>query len=314
MKPVQHLDYYSNLYPNAWKIIDQYRAAKETALPMWPDWCFIPLAAAYTVVSTEAENQRIDIACDNGFPLLNDVSIIGALAAWRVTQRIYQFDQDVFQTIIETPLNDDLPRDILFNLPEWCVYIKTPGLIIENEELDGFFAYLDFDTDEKKSELRIVFDYNRPAPSLYSIPIPLGDWSLTEALQKTLDKALQRSENMDFDIQPMLERMNKSLSAILSLIIYLCSENSEFGKKGKKPSKPSMKKTPPNQPKVWDVGMLTGAAMREAAEQSINSTSPAQHDAYWRGYWSEQPDGDQQYILKWISPFTVEDKNDISYN
>jgi len=306
VKSAQHIDYYSKIYPKAWEQIEEYRAAKGKWLPDWPDWCFIPLAATYIIVNLEIETQRIELDCETGFPLLNDVSIIGALAAWRLTQRVYRFDPDVYQTVMETPLSDDLPRDIFFNLPEWCVYIETPDFMLDNEKLDGFFAYLDFDTENEKSELRIVLDYCRPLPCLYSIPISLDSDSLTEVLDKTMDRAVQRSQGSTVDIQPLIRELRKSLTSILSLTMYLCATNGEFGRKGKRPTKPSKKKTPPTHPKVWDLGLITGDALRE--------TTAVSHSPYWRGYWTEHSDGHKQYILKWISPLATEDKNDISYN
>ena len=38
-------------YPSAWAAIDRFRAMREDELPDWPDWCYVPLAGAYAVVS-----------------------------------------------------------------------------------------------------------------------------------------------------------------------------------------------------------------------------------------------------------------------
>ncbi len=61
IRPKQHLEYYSKLYPAAWKQVDKFRAGKGKDLPFWPEWCFLPLTAVYTIVSTKAEEQGIDI-------------------------------------------------------------------------------------------------------------------------------------------------------------------------------------------------------------------------------------------------------------
>jgi hypothetical protein len=79
---------------------------------------------------------------------LGDVGAVGALAAWRVTKGIYRFDPDVYQEIIDTPVTGDIPHEILFELPEWCVYIETPGMMAEQEQkVVGFFAHLEYGCD-----------------------------------------------------------------------------------------------------------------------------------------------------------------------
>lgn len=40
---------------------------------------------------------------------------------------IYRFDPDIYKEVLNTPFTGDLPHEIFFNLPEWCVYIETPG-------------------------------------------------------------------------------------------------------------------------------------------------------------------------------------------
>lgn len=79
----------------------------------------MPLSGAYTIVSGGGTNRLSpkDAA---------QVSILGALAAWRMTQSIYRFDPNVFAAVWETPIEGDLPVDMLYRLPEWCVYVETP--------------------------------------------------------------------------------------------------------------------------------------------------------------------------------------------
>lgn len=39
-------------YPGAWPAAERFRALRQTGeLPAWPDWCYLPLHAAYAVVS-----------------------------------------------------------------------------------------------------------------------------------------------------------------------------------------------------------------------------------------------------------------------
>jgi len=178
--PKKHLEYYSKVYPNAWQQVDKFRADRGKDLPFWPEWCFLPLAGAFAIVTAEADNQGLDYMRPESMFLFNDVGIIGALAAWRVTQGVYRFDPDVYQAVIDTPITGDLPHDILFNLPEWCIFVETPGLDFLGRPMNGFFAYLEYDINNHRKELRIVLDHTEDNQLLLlSQVIHLGQWSVT---------------------------------------------------------------------------------------------------------------------------------------
>ena len=93
LRPGSILGSFSRLYPDAWKQVDDFRANRK-GLGGWPDWCFLPLAGAYAIVSKGTTLRSIDQA--------RHVGILGALAAWRVTQGIYRFDP----TVLRRPLGD----------------------------------------------------------------------------------------------------------------------------------------------------------------------------------------------------------------
>ncbi len=265
MKPKLQLEYYSKLYPAAWQQVDQIRTARGQELPPWPDWCFMPLSGAFAIVNAEAEAQGIDVFGCAGYPLLNDVSIIGALAAWRVTQGIYRFDPDIYRVVINTPITGGLPYDILYNLPEWCVYIETPGLNINGHELTGFFAYLGYEANDNHSELWLVLDYDVPIPSLYTVPIQLGPGLLADALAKTAHEAAWQADILGVkDIAPAVDQQQDDYIPMVSLLLYLCSANGDR-QRGQKADQAAPKQTPKGprlnpsmQPKIWNVGVSMG--------------------------------------------------------
>ena len=83
---------------------------------------------------------------------------LGALAAWRPTQGIYRFDSSLYNAVIDTPLTGDLPCEILHRMPEWCVYVETPGLRWLGAGLYGFFAHMEWDAGTGREELRLLLD------------------------------------------------------------------------------------------------------------------------------------------------------------
>ena len=90
MNPKNHLAYYSRIYPSAWKQVDQFRADRGKSLPFWPDWCFLPLAGAYAIIMAEAKAQGVLATKEEILPLMNDVSIVGALALVDAAERFWQ--------------------------------------------------------------------------------------------------------------------------------------------------------------------------------------------------------------------------------
>lgn len=333
MNPKKHLEYYSRVYPSAWKQVDQMRQDRGKQLPFWPEWCFLPLASAYAIVSAEAESQGIDITSEEGMPLANDIGIIGALAAWRVTQGVYRFDPDVFAAVIETPITGDLPHDVLFNLPEWCVYVETPVLTWLGKPLTGFFAYLEYDLTNSRKELRFVMDtmVEEGKPWLISQVLHLGPWPLAESIARALQEAGAQTEmvlgqkyTLAGQESEVANIIKDDYTPLLSLLLYLCSVNGEIGDGDRRPVRPRSTKTkkglrlfPPNKPTTWDVGIRMGAALRKAREMSgaaetkntegKQRSAPRAHvrRAHWHGYWTGPRDGDQKFTLKWISPVLV---------
>jgi len=329
MRPKRHLEHYARLYSDAWKDVDSMRADRGKDLPWWPEWCFLPLAGSYSIVSAEAERQGvISTRTLTAGPLVNDVGILGALVAWRVTQGVYRFDPDVFRSVVDTPVTGDIPHEVFFNLPEWCVYIETPGLTHLGEPMHGFFAHLEYDVNDNRKELRLVLDVDvNGAPFLVPRPLHLGSWTLRESIDRMI-KESQRQAGGDI-LEPvaseLAKEMTSQLEVIVSLLLYLCSVNGEIGNDEKRPEKPQSVKTkkgprlfPPDKPRTWDVGVRMGAAIRHYYNQTIvnneqeftrHHTSPRTHirRAHWHGFWtgSRNLPEERQYILKWISPIIV---------
>ena len=336
--PQKYLQYYSRVYPNAWKQADRFRNQRGKDLPFWPDWCFIPLAGAYAIVSAEAESQGIDITSPEAMPLVNDVGIIGALAAWRITKGVYRFDPDIYQEVTKTPLSGDLPHQILFNLPEWCIYIETPGMDVRGNPLQGFFAYLEQDAGDGRKELRFVFDFTpdiseSPAPGLLSEVLHLGPWPLHEAVSRKVDETKRVAAQLELhnvatafgdDEEAIISDIATHLAPLISLLLYICSVNAEIGEPGNRPARPRPRKTkkgqrlfPSQKSRTWDVGVRMGAALRraratsntegETTEEESSRSSPRPHvrKAHWHLYWTGPRSGEQNPTVKWLPPIPV---------
>jgi len=331
LPPKRHLEYYGRVYPSAWKMIDAFRADRGKFLPWWPDWCFCPLAGAFAIVSTEAAKHGINISSPEGLQLINDVGVMGALAAWRVTQGVYRFDPDVYREVIDTPLTGDIPHNILFALPEWCVYVETPGLTVKDQVLRGYFAHLEHDVNTGRKELRLVLDFDQDKIRLLSVALHLGDWPLVRSIELALAEANRHANQVpgqnpaSINAPLVADHLKDDYTPLVSLLLYICSVAGEIAAGDRRPGNPRPQKTkrglrifPAPRVSVWDVGVRMGAALRKAKEtvRSDNipgpgsekqRSSPRSHvrRAHWHGYWSGPRDGERKLNLQWMPPILV---------
>lgn len=321
-RPKRHLIEASKHWPGAWQWVDQFRANRGNgALPDWPDWCFLPLSGAHAIVGGGRELNLDETRY---------VSVLGALAAWRVTQGIYRFDADVFRSLWETPIKGAIPVDVLYHLPEWCVYIETPGQQAFERPIHGFYAHLEWDPNENHSELRFVLDFADAGDSLEAllgIPLHLIQGGIAESLQATVDEAIRNVRNFGLDVGSYIpdvhseteQHLQPSFEPLVSLVLYLCSQAAEYVG-DQRPSRPQPTKTkrgprifPPDMPTVWQTGFRLGAALRRAenlrrtGEGSAERRSPRPHirRAHWRTYWTGPRSAEQTPVLRWIHPVLV---------
>jgi len=320
LRQQKHLRAISKKYPKAWQRIDIFRAGRGKDLPDWPEWCFLPMAGAYAIIN-------------DGDDILNpaqiaDISRLAALAAWRVTQGIYRFDSDLYQEIKSTPVKGKLPIEILFRMPEWCVYIETPDM----KSIAGFYAHLEWDVNNHRIELRFLIDDEKIG--LYPVPLHLSpgctlEKSIVDMHAYTMSQADKVIKNI-LDMDNLPQHIANLIEPCLSLLVYLCSVNSDLrASDGRNilPQKPSPKKTkkgvrlfPPQKPTIWETGFRMGAALRTIRNQAKASASrntevrkerrsPIPHirRAHWHSYWRgprKEPEK-RKLIVKWMPPIPV---------
>lgn len=281
--------------PELWKRVDEMRVR-----PDWPTWCFLPTSEIGRLIGGMRE-----VSSSVGAKL----NAIAALAGWRVTQGVYRFDPDLFDSVWHTPLDTQIPGEVLFRLPEWCVYIMTPGCVFAERSLGGFFAYLDYDAGSGRTELWLLLDLGED--HLFSaLPIDLGRRSLLDGLETSRDRFLgiltqagKASDLADINTTDMRQYAGM-LGSLVNLLLYISSVNAEtLDASGHAPKRPSPKTTrkgprlfPPDKPAEWQVGYRLGAALRAAASRSDDR---AEHDigehratprphirrAHWHSYW-----------------------------
>jgi hypothetical protein len=309
-------------YPLAWQQADAFRAMRGTeGFADWPDWCYLPLHGAYAIVSGGDAHPPYD--------RLPDIGIVGALAQWRGTQGIYRVDPTLYQALIETPVVGDLPTECLYRLPEWCVYIETPGLTVGGTLLHGFWAHMDA-SEGAPDDLRLVLDQaqdvrdplNRDT-GLVPLPLILGGGSIADSLQRLIDSGIRQArahgfEHLSLQAQALADHPVRELSPLLSLLLYLCADESDLAGQRRQPvtriDKHGRSRVfPPDAPQIWSVGVRLGAALRHAyhAAQTgqsaggANSPRPHIRRAHWHGFWIGPKTGPRNLTLRWLPPIAV---------
>jgi len=321
LKPKLLLKELSCRCPDAWDHIKRFRRGKGQALPNWPDWCYIPIAAGHAISNTISPSKEALFD-----PLLNPASIT-ALATWRVSQGVYRFDVDLFNALIYQPFEGNLPCETLKRLPEWCVYIETNGFKSGDMSVDGFFAHLESDIANSRTELRLLL-INSTGVNV-PIPLHLGDWTLEESMVRFGEESAKYMPNNLKTNMPAFGKTHAdAIAPLLQLVLYLCAENADMPVRPNHPNtrvRMSGQVDIPKEMRVWTVGERIGARIRkyrtEEAQRYSNKetsgthTSPRPHirRAHWHHFRIGSKTGEQKLILHWLAPIPVgyDDEQDL---
>lgn len=322
IRPQQILKEIGRKYPQAWQQVKLFRAGKGKTLPDWPDWCYIPLAAGMAIV-TQDDNSKIYEA------ILSPLSpaVITAAAAWRVTQGVYRFDADLYNSLVSQPMDGNIPCEALKRLPEWCVYIETINAKFLDQPIVGFWAHLEKDMNDGREELRLVL----MAEDGFNIPVAiyLGDWTLDEGLRR-MHKEAERQTGLNF---PVIDYAS-DITPLVQLVLYLCAENADIPTRPVHPNtrvRQSGQVDVAREVRTWNVGIRVGASIRryrneemqrereirddeQTEQRTRESPRPHIRRAHWHHYWIGPKDGKRELILHWLPPIPVRIDGDMEEN
>ena len=307
-------------YPNLWMELKKsygdpnlpLSPTGKTLLAAVPDWCVMPTMFPCTYLSIK--NGEVFYMTH-----MDEVMTIASMYTWRCSKGVYRFAPEIYQALVDQPLTGDLPMESLHHLPEWAVYIETPGLSYERHPMTGFIAHLDFNLYSRSTDLQFaMFLEGREDPRM--VALPFGDGSLLDAM----DRVDQLDNMFTNDIHRIRyvgsrDEYRATFTAMLQLLLYLCSEEPDM------PTiqHPSARRTlsgsvrAPREPQVWDVGVRVSRFIREYSSSSNSveyrggsHASPRPHirSAHWHTFWTG-PRNEQfpirKPVVKWIPPIPV---------
>jgi len=305
-------------YPGCWRDFDQLLHDVRASGVTWQPWCWAPLAAAYAIVSKGAL-----VAPDR----TGDIARLGALATWRLTQGIYRLDETLLDELWASDVEGALPSTTLQHLPEWCVYVETPGRVLLDKPLHGFWAHLEDDMNERRVELRFLLDQD-DGPMGFPLHLGHGLGTLADAGAGTLKETAANAAlgGDPFFAQHILNvdpaRVAAAFRPLVSVLLYLATTAEDLRTTdGRRPSRPeprpgrrgeAPRNYPPDRPAIYEAGLRLGAQLRAAREQARASSagsgaSPTPHvrRAHWHTFLLGPRDGERRKQVRWLPPIFV---------
>lgn len=312
LRPMQHLHAAAHFYPKAWPQVNAFLERRGRDLPAWHRSCFLPMAAWYAIVSEDAGGQT-----PLPLHLVEDVSRLAAIGTWHYSKGIYRFDDTLASAISKSSLKGEIPVNVFLQLPEWCTYIETPDLRWADAPLYGFFAHIEHDQNNGRLELRLLLDSEL---ALTGIPIHLGEWSVTEAVDRFMSVGRSIGSLPPTMGTEYVPQIADSIQPLLVRLLYLCSDNPDIISDSRpdvlpkhtqgKTTKKGFRWFSPPKPQIWQVGQAMGAQLRrsQAEPSPAGSITPHIRDGHWHGYWTGAHSDARRFSYEWLAPMLVNTK------
>ncbi len=313
-------------YPNLWiDLRKQYedpsalfknKLKLESFLKEVPDWCIMPTLFPF-IVLTDRFGEVFYMSH------MDEMMTLGSMYIWRCSKGVYRFAPEIYQALISQPITGDLPMECLYHLPEWAVYIETPGLSYERHPMYGFIAHLDYNLFSKGVDLQFaMFLEGREMPK--TVALPFGEGGIQEAMDR-VDQVDTLFGNPHVNVRYVGSRdeYKATFSSMLQLLLYLCSDEPDMPEieHPQKRRTLSGRVRPPAEPRVWDVGVRISNVIRRSRENGVQyqydeneepgtHASPRPHvrSAHWHTYWTGPRQAqfpERKPIVKWIPPIPI---------
>ena len=255
---------------------------------------------------------------------MNELMTMGTTYIWRCSKGVYRFAPEIYDALVRQPLTGNLPQECLYRMPEWAVYIETPGLSYERISMEGFIAHLDYNMFSRSVDLQFaIFREGIDMPKM--IALPLSEGTLLDAMDR-VDQVDMMFAGHQSNIRYIGSRdeYRQTFSSMLQLLLYLCSDEPDMPEieHPQKRRRLSGSVRSPEAPRVWDVGVRISTAIRnyragevkrlwvEAEGEGHGHASPRPHvrSAHWHTYWTGPREAvfpEKKPVMRWIPPLPI---------
>lgn len=315
--PQQILNHFKKKWPSYDKMV-QVNLSSPGFQKLYPhEFIFLPLEAwAYVVEYGKKSGETLSFNNDKEqSDFLIKVIPLLILGTWSYSKKIYRFNEDLYKELKNTSFNDsNIPSSVLKTLPYHAIYIETPDYFFNKERLYGFFATLAYSFTDKTNVLyfHLIFgEFSTCYPVL----------GIEEEKCILLDKYIGGTIDVEND-NYITDKESADFSFLLSLLLYICSENDKFSNQDAFPSKKlefkkvkdGLRLFQPSQEKIIKIGDKEGEIIRKFREEEIQypdgtKKRPHMRRAHWHGYWTGKRDS-QEFKYNWIPPTFVNNIED----
>lgn len=158
LMPARVLEETSKVHPDIWRHLDGVKAdPARVGLQGWDSCCYMPYLVAFPVM--EHIHRDTVAQSEAHLALASDSKLVAALCAWRMTKGVYRFDPTMMSELMRSEIDGDIPTSVFLRMPEWCVYIPTPGLEYSpGMPVHGMFSWIDIDPMRVGSDPSLCFE------------------------------------------------------------------------------------------------------------------------------------------------------------
>jgi len=295
------------LIPEYPKHVTEYYLTKpDFTKEYWPDYCFIPMnywaGLAY---------KKVDRAKANSVDVYKFfVHYMAVIGTWAYCKSIYKFNDYLFEELKHCSLSENIPVEVIKKLPEYSIYIETPNCKFNEMPMAGFFVMIEHVVEKGEVEDWLTVVINTIDERIYALPLLL----IKE--NETFHPQMFGQRDIEGTSTPInKENIRKDADFLLSLILYICSENNKYSELASvTPSviqvktKHGLKLFQPPQVKIKTMGEKEGAAIKRFREQENEYTTgtkkrPHMRRAHWHGYWVGKLGSDsREFKYNWLPP------------
>lgn len=291
-------------YPDLHGIVDGMALTSSSRRNEWPEHVLLPNWAWKGIAGHLLGLSGAQLKDPKALNRLTALSkSIKTLGTWAKTQGIYRVDPDIYAELVESEFDGEIPVQLLQHLPEWSIYIETPGLMLfDSTHIAGLWVTSDYrETSGASAEACLAITPDLVVSSQlqgamearsissarllggleFVLPLRPGG-RLSDAMDSLRESysEIMGGITSGANLGEYLELENAlrgMLSAAISLTLYIATQNDVRASNAGEglPANPTPKKTkggmrlfPPSSTKTWDVGVRMGNALRSARAQA----------------------------------------------
>ena len=204
-------------YPHSIEKANFFRNDRERYGDDWPEWCDLPMAATYAIITNAVSNPEVQMM-EDGPQKLPELT---AALIWMRYKTVFAFNGELSEALQGQPLDGDIPVQALECLPYPCVFV-------ERKDKTGFFAWLEWDVNLKMKELRLLMISEKDS---MPISVPLVG-TLQDSVNAPVTSGLVRSKGASSIVSSGTNDVHKyyesEIAGCINHLLYLCSDEPDM--------------------------------------------------------------------------------------